>query len=396
MKTTLSLLAMTSSPRTTIVGLNAALQKRFILPDDGVLVPGNVLRAKAVQTGVGGKGQDVAIALNCLSAESDINLAQFVGTGSAGNAVFDLLVEILGDTAMDLTVRVGSEMRTCTSIVASDETTELVEPSGVITDEENKKLMSKLETMYQNNAPGLCIMGSMPPGCPDDTYAQIYKRAAGPETLCLVDSVAGVEPLLQTIASMENSGPTVFKVNASELCKLADSKKSKSETGGVQLSELTEAISQLLVKFSPFARKALTGLAITDGRHPGYFASFGEKEFSLFKLPTPFLESGKTLYPIGAGDAVAAGTLAAWLSLTNREKNRSILSAESHSILEDYSRSGFLSTDEATPDHQSQSIASAFAFGIACGSASKWMKSMKSCFDKKILTNNVTFICFFQ
>eukprot|EP00980_Cylindrotheca_fusiformis_P008179 scaffold1734_cov196-Cylindrotheca_fusiformis.AAC.1 len=41
-----------------IVGLNGALQKRFILPDEGVLVPGNVHRAKSVQTGVGGKGQD--------------------------------------------------------------------------------------------------------------------------------------------------------------------------------------------------------------------------------------------------------------------------------------------------------------------------------------------------
>ena len=86
MKVVLPLLAMTS-PTSIIVGLNGALQKRFILPDEGMLVSGNVHRAEQVQTGVGGKGQDVAIALNCLSPKSNLNLAQFIGTGSAGNAV---------------------------------------------------------------------------------------------------------------------------------------------------------------------------------------------------------------------------------------------------------------------------------------------------------------------
>ena len=72
-----------------IVGLNGALQKRFVLPPNDVLIPGNVHRASTVQTGVGGKGQDVAITLNCLSpasstkdgdSSSSIRLAHFIGT----------------------------------------------------------------------------------------------------------------------------------------------------------------------------------------------------------------------------------------------------------------------------------------------------------------------------
>lgn len=52
-----------SSSPTVIVGLNGALQKRFVL-GDASLIPGNVHRATSIQSGVGGKGQDVAIALS--------------------------------------------------------------------------------------------------------------------------------------------------------------------------------------------------------------------------------------------------------------------------------------------------------------------------------------------
>jgi fructose-1-phosphate kinase PfkB-like protein len=69
---------------TVIVGLNAALQKRFILPPTTTLVPGDVHRATEVQTGVGGKGQDVAIALSCLNFKN-LQLAQFIGSGAEGN-----------------------------------------------------------------------------------------------------------------------------------------------------------------------------------------------------------------------------------------------------------------------------------------------------------------------
>ena len=64
-----------------IVGLNGALQKRFVLPESDTLIPGDVHRARSVQTGVGGKGQDAAIAMNCLSRDSGLKLAQFVGMG---------------------------------------------------------------------------------------------------------------------------------------------------------------------------------------------------------------------------------------------------------------------------------------------------------------------------
>eukprot|EP00531_Pseudo-nitzschia_arenysensis_P013475 CAMPEP_0116152202 /NCGR_PEP_ID=MMETSP0329-20121206/20521_1 /TAXON_ID=697910 /ORGANISM="Pseudo-nitzschia arenysensis, Strain B593" /LENGTH=181 /DNA_ID=CAMNT_0003648899 /DNA_START=43 /DNA_END=585 /DNA_ORIENTATION=- len=149
-----------------VVGLNGALQKRFILPTDKSLVPGNVHRATRVDFGVGGKGQDVAIALDCLlgrgrisgedatgdhedtsdaceKRSNTIRLVQFIGTGFAGDAVHNLLNDCLGEEAMEFTVRSSSEMRTCTSIVASDDTTELVEPSctSIVASDETTELV---------------------------------------------------------------------------------------------------------------------------------------------------------------------------------------------------------------------------------------------------------------
>jgi fructose-1-phosphate kinase PfkB-like protein len=351
-----------------VVGLNGALQKRFVLSPGDSLVPGNVLRAVQVQEGVGGKGQDVSIALDCLSKTSPQQLVQFIGRGPAGDAVHQMMVERLGEAAMGLTVRSSTDLRTCTSIVATDETTELVEPSGVITEKEMEELFSKAARV-NNQARGVCIMGSMPPGCPSDTYAKLYSQVAGISTVCVVDSVAGIDDLLQTASKMRrNVGPTIFKVNASELCKLAGTSKSKSETGGVEQGELTNAVQQFVSKYSPHVPDALLGLAITDGRHPSYFVSFvDEKEFQLFRILVPKLDPTRTLYPIGAGDAVAAGTLAAWVSLT----------APTPSNLETVPKACFelLSDGVKKIDHVSSSVdvaraVTAFSFGLVCGSAS--------------------------
>ncbi len=329
-----------------VVGLNGALQKRFVLPTDKSLVPGNVHRAVHVDFGVGGKGQDVAIALDCLlgrenaSDDNDgssethdnksntIRLVQFIGTGFAGDAVHNLLNDRLGKEAMEFTVRSSSEMRTCTSIVASDETTELVEPSGIISNDELEELFSVVsgDRKKQNESPrSICIMGSMPPGCPEDTYAKLYAHLAGPDTVCVVDSLAGIVPLLQTVSDSGNgdetaatSGPILFKMNASELCKLAGTSKSNSETDGIALSELISAIEEFLAKFLIGSREedsgGVIGLAITDGKHDSYFVTIPKncsqddqvatsRPFDIFQLPVQNLERSRsqTLYPIGAG-----------------------------------------------------------------------------------------------
>lgn len=338
------------------------------------MVPGDVHRAEKIQTGLGGKGQDVAITLKCLSSEANVNLAQFVGKGASGDAVYELLEGLFEKEELSLTIRAESEMRTCTSIIASDETTELVEPSGVIVEKEMISLLRLVEEQAQRNAAGLCIMGSMPPGCDDSSYAKMFERAAGPDTLTVIDSVVGIGPLLKSMASSSKSGSAIFKVNGSELCRLAGVEKQSSEAGGTQIDEIVLAVKRFQELHSPYASQALDGFAITDGRHPAFFVSSGttSDHVSVFQIPTPTLPAEQTAFPIGAGDAVAAGTLAAWLYLSDPKKNKPFIDTTCRKLLQKVHQH-YEGLQSAVPAEQ----VAAFAFGLGCGSASKYPTRLK-------------------
>ena len=220
-----------SSSYTIVIGLNPALQKRFILSSKTpILTPGNVHRASEMQEGIGGKGQDVYVALYCLSmiitnvntntktlssatatntnANGDISvkkpsksnahqvkLAQFLGKGSEGDTVLSYFLNRYDqDMDLSLTIRTKEKLRICTTIINCDDRlsfflndesnssgTELVEPSGTILPQEVEELRSAVKNMmmgsYDDGQPplirGICIMGSMPPGCPSSLYADL-------------------------------------------------------------------------------------------------------------------------------------------------------------------------------------------------------------------------------
>ena len=413
-------LSSSSSTTTIVVGLNAALQKRFVLPSSTPsLIPGDVHRAQHVQVGVGGKGQDAAITLSCLEYKN-YHLLQFIGSGAEGDTVCQLLTNLLGQTVMEgTTTRTQSHLRTCTSVVAETSTTELVEPSGVVTREEMEQLMEQLTPL---TADALCVMGSMPPGCTEHTYADIFTRVGTSKTLCVIDSTSGLVPLMDAIAS--KSASAILKCNAAELCNIAGVKKSSSETGGTKPEEIVEALSSFLKKFDN-ARHALNAIAITDGLHPAYFAAMpvsSESEFRLFQLPVAKLvvstETSATaegaatedkgnwgywsesqtsipdvgigtgvasnvlatpaIYPIGAGDAVAAGTLAAWRALVDASKSsrtssstpRSLESSSSSAPVSSRMHPDVLSALAGNESPSTRAMLAAFAFGLACGTAS--------------------------
>jgi fructose-1-phosphate kinase PfkB-like protein len=212
----------------------------------------------------------------------------------------------------------------------------------------------------------------------------MYTAVSDQNTLTVIDSVAGLEPLLQAIAEKKDRGSTILKVNAAELCRMAGVKKTNSEAGGVEPDELVQGVKQFLAKFRPGAVLALNAIAVTDGAHPAYMATLPvteeENEFRLFRLQVAQLKqeetqknksswassssidaetSSRTLYPIGAGDAVAAGTLAAWKCLTDGPTaTESVLPEEIRSVL----------AGNETP--VSRAMLTSFAFGLACGSAS--------------------------
>jgi len=90
------------------------------------------------------------------------------------------------------------------------------------------------------------------------------------------------------------------------------------------------------------------------------------------------LSNAGMLYPIGAGDTVAAGTLAAWQYLHH---NSGVVPSRIGKLLLERraqwsSGEGGASSDEA----KGYNVATAFAFGLACGSAS-CLKQENSVFD---------------
>ena len=486
-------------PMILVVGLNPALQKQLILPDQGRLVPGNVHRAESVRLGVGGKGQDVAIALQGLGVNygSRCQLLQFIGQGSTGDLMSQLLAAQLqeiattdGDatddptvaaddpTAAALTVRVASALRTCTTIVAAETATEFVEPSGCVTEAEVEDLLTNKLTPYLHDPTtptitALCLMGSLPPMPPPiayEVYARIYHKVvtATPSTLCVVDSLVGIEPLLiyartmQTLYLERRSGSSgagnkestpctggaiVLKITAAELCQLVGTALQTTTTsssrtdvtgiapsGGISMPSLAEAIVefQMRYKISCFDQHPLIGLAITDGPHPAYFVAFEKDQheaginngprtedeidydqlrFTMYKYSVPSLVGHGTttttssstttntnstdeeekehtklvLYPIGAGDAVAGGTIAAWTSLTTAAaaataapstSSSSILSDACFNLVQDFCHKQQINptrthhTATTILQQQQQDALASFAFGLACGSAS--------------------------
>eukprot|EP00986_Skeletonema_menzelii_P011300 scaffold5797_cov142-Skeletonema_menzelii.AAC.7 len=367
-----------------VVGLNAALQKRFILPPNTNLEPGNVHRAHKSETGVGGKGQDVGVAMSCLmskekqSRDDKVLLAQFLGQGPEGDAVSGAL-RLRRGLSDKLTVRNAAPLRTCTTIVGKDCATELVETSGEVTEQELEQLGKKIESLVSDGgkASGVCIMGSMPPGCGDDTYASLSEKMVGKDTLVLIDSVIGLDSLLKTLKtcfeSDDREGGAVLKLNAAELCKLAGADKSEAEK--VTIEELTAATRGFLSKYE-CASSALDYLCVTDGKFPGYLVevpkdSTEEDKFNLIQLPATEIKGGM-LFPIGAGDTVAAGTLAAWQYLhhepqTGEDNFFGVVPKQVGSVLSAV-KSKWLS--DASSDERTIKMATSFAFGLSCGSAS--------------------------
>lgn len=115
---------------------------------------------------MGGKGQDVGVAMSCLLATEEqtrtdkVLLAQFLGEGPEGDAVSNTLSTKHG-LSDALTIRNAAPLRTCTTIVGADEATELVETSGEVTGDEMKALQNKVDELTKagGKANCVCIMG---------------------------------------------------------------------------------------------------------------------------------------------------------------------------------------------------------------------------------------------
>eukprot|EP00596_Hydrurales_sp_CCMP1899_P007185 CAMPEP_0119039558 /NCGR_PEP_ID=MMETSP1177-20130426/9122_1 /TAXON_ID=2985 /ORGANISM="Ochromonas sp, Strain CCMP1899" /LENGTH=376 /DNA_ID=CAMNT_0007003605 /DNA_START=168 /DNA_END=1298 /DNA_ORIENTATION=- len=342
--------ALSVQRQMVIVGLNPALQRTVTLTS--ALQVGSVNRGSAVEVGIGGKGQNCMVAAISMEVAPSPLLVQFLGDGSEGDQLAHLLHQKSARIhAEDLTIRTKLPCRTAFTLVDENGATEVVEPSGIVSEVEVANLLLSLEEKFSSKkAAGVACMGSMPPACPTDLYAQILSKICDSESKVLLDTSSGIFDCLAVCKKVQCD--VVIKLNARELLKLADIEfavKGGEASCAVPDTLLSQACIKLVNTNPELEGMVSLFIALTDGP----FVS------SLFDLSLPSLSShshrmqiklpplSRFKNPIGAGDAVSSGTLSRWCNAVPS------LPAET---------SGEYTKWEAIQD--------AFTWGLGCGSAS--------------------------
>jgi tagatose 6-phosphate kinase len=184
------------------VTLNAALDVTYDV--DALVAPGTN-RVRSVVQRAGGKGVNVARTLHALGHD-------VVLTGFAGAEVrAELRTAGLHDEFVDTPGR-----RTITVVDGVDATV-LCEPGPVISAEQWAFLIEQVRSLAVD-ASAVVLSGSLPPGVPEDAYAQLG-RAAGDHPVLLDTSGPA---LLAGLAAT----PAVVKPNRDELAELGASPES--------------------------------------------------------------------------------------------------------------------------------------------------------------------------
>ena len=251
------------------VCLNPAWQKTLCFQ---AVRRGAVNRAESRRECGGGKGVNAARA--CRLAGGEVAVALFAG-GHTGDL---LLAELTAAGIGNLTVRTDVATRTCTSVVdlADGSVTELIEPSGRVTQAQVEALRALLQATLPGMA-AVALCGTLPPGVPESFYADLAGAARRGGAMVLLDGMTGAGLALA-------AGVDLLKLNLGEFLAL---------TGAA-----TAAAAARLCR----ERYGVAWIGVTDGPRPAYL--FGPGLQQRWSLP-PLPGQGSS---IGAGDC-ATGVL---------------------------------------------------------------------------------------
>ncbi|GGM56388.1 sugar kinase [Longimycelium tulufanense] len=184
------------------VTLNAALDTTYTVDE---LVPHYSHRVRQVHHRAGGKGVNVARVLAELGHPT-------VVTGLAGGPTGAAIRGGLGSRLVDAFVEVpGDSRRTVTVVSAAvGDATVFNEPGPAVPAEAWALFMERFAVLARD-ASVVVLSGSLPPGVPDDAYAELVRSAAQHGASTIVDAQG--EPLRLALTAR----PDVVKPNATEL-----------------------------------------------------------------------------------------------------------------------------------------------------------------------------------
>jgi 1-phosphofructokinase family hexose kinase len=235
--------------------------------------PGEVNRALVVHWCASGKVLNVGIAGHWLG-EQFRTLAMIGGRGG------EEIKREFADAEIDARwIETETPTRVCTTILdqSTDVTTELVEESGVPTEQ----VLAEFDAAYSEesqDADIVVLSGSLPPGVPMDFYRKLLER-----TSCrVVLDIRGPE-LLEALPYR----PFLVKPNREELGKTFGRDLSNDDDAAAAVRQTIEMGADWVV--------------LTDGSRPVIIGFDG----GLFRASPP--EDLNVVNPIGCGDCLAAG-----------------------------------------------------------------------------------------
>ncbi len=242
------------------------------------LEPGAVNRAYDMRVTASGKGVNVARAVTMLGGQA--LLATFLG-GDPGRFIAREL-DARGVRHEVVWMEDDAPTRTCTTLIPDDgPVTELVEEALPVS-ERDVAVLEEIVTENLREAQALCLIGSFPPGVPDDFYARLTAAAHEVGVRVLVD--AQKAPLR---AALEE-GPFLVKPNLEEV----------AATLNLPIDE-PDARAAVAVLTDAVARWALVSTGASG-------SLLGDDSGGLWRVEPPRVEA---VNPIGSGDVMAAGLL---------------------------------------------------------------------------------------
>ncbi|MGY1830605.1 1-phosphofructokinase family hexose kinase [Geodermatophilus sp. SYSU D01180] len=198
-----------SGGRVVTLTANPSLDRTLALP--GPLARGEVARLGASSTEPGGKGVNVARAL--AAAGADV-LAVVPADPT------DPLVTALHALHLPLvTVPTGAPVRTNYSLTEPDGTTTKLNEPGTTLDAGLRAALAAAVAAAAAGADWVVLSGSLPPGTPEDWYAELVRAVRGTGARVAVDT--SESPLRALLAAGPASAPDLLKPNAEELAQVA-------------------------------------------------------------------------------------------------------------------------------------------------------------------------------
>lgn len=254
------------------VTLNPAVDKEFVVPE---LAFDAVLRAQSTRIDMGGKGFNVARMLKALGTDS---VAVAFAGGHCGALLRDGMFRL--GIATDL-LWIGGETRANVSVVDGRrrQMLKVNEPGPTVTAADFAALLERIADLAE---PGdwWILGGSLPPGAPADSYAQIIALVQARGGRAVLDSSGAA------LAAGCRAAPFLVKPNALEAAQLTGLPMGNT----AELAAAATAVRALgprLVALSRGADGALLDTA--DGT---------------WTADSPAVAAGN---PTGAGDALVAG-----------------------------------------------------------------------------------------